>query len=218
MRAWQISKEMYLSLPETRRLLERVRAADSSLLDRVIVECLLFSGLRCSELCRLRLADFARHAKGAQLVVRGRAGAIRYVWLPPRQATLIDVYLTQTATPERAATDPLLLTERRRPFDRTALYRRVVRVLGRAGLAERASVQLLRHTYGYLAYLLTGGNLLFVQRQLGHAHPMITAVYARLVDEPYDALAAHVGDLVERVTQPTENPPCPESTDCTPAL
>ncbi len=217
MRAWEISSEMYLSLPETRRLLESVRTAGASLLDRVIVECLLFSGLRCSELCRLRLADFVRHTQGAQLAVRGREGAVRNVWLPPRQAALIDAYLVQTAKPERASNDSLLLTERRRPFDRTALYRRVVRVLGRAGLAERASVQLLRHTYGYLAYLLTGGNLLFVQRQLGHAHPMITAVYARLVDEPYDALAAHIGDLVECVTQAREKEPCPESTACTPA-
>ena len=58
-----------------------------------------------------------------------------------------------------------------------------------AGLGERASVQLLRHTYGYLAYKRTGGSLLFVQRQLGHAHPMVTAIYAQFVDESPTALA-----------------------------
>ncbi|MFQ5503069.1 MAG: hypothetical protein ACE5EQ_12370, partial [Phycisphaerae bacterium] len=60
---------------------------------------------------------------------------------------------------------------------------------------NRASVQLLRHTYGYLAYLQTGGNLLFVQRQLGHAHPMITAIYAQFVEEDYSDLANRVSDL-----------------------
>ena len=82
-----------------------------------------------------------------------------------------------------------MFNERRQPYERTGLYRRVVRILTAAGLKDRASVQLLRHTYGYLAYLKTGGNLLFVQRQLGHAHPMVTVVYARFVDESYADMA-----------------------------
>ena len=87
---------------------------------------------------------------------------------------------------------PLVFNERRRAYERTGLYRRVVRILKDAGLGERASVQLLRHTYGYLAYRRTGGNLLFVQRQLGHAHPMITSIYAQFADERYDELANRV--------------------------
>jgi integrase len=89
-------------------------------------------------------------------------------------------------------TQPLVYGERRNPIERTGLYRRVVRVLEAVGLGDRASVQLLRHTYGYLAYLSTGGNLLFVQRQLGHAHPMVTSIYAQFVDEPYGALADYL--------------------------
>jgi integrase len=65
-------------------------------------------------------------------------------------------------------------------------------------LGDRANVQLLRHTYGYLAYVRTGGNLLFVQRQLGHAHPATTAAYAKLVKESY-------ADLAERIL-PAEGP------------
>jgi integrase len=76
----------------------------------------------------------------------------------------------------------------------------VVKVLTEAGLGDRASVQLLRHTYGYLAYLRTGGNLLFVQRQLGHAHPRITSVYAKFVDESYP-------DLAERLVPGERQPP-----------
>ncbi len=61
-----------------------------------------------------------------------------------------------------------------------------------AGYGDRASVQVLRHTYGYLAYLRTGGNLLFVQRQLGHSRPRITSVYAKFVDESYAELAERI--------------------------
>ena len=88
---------------------------------------------------------------------------------------------------------PLVLNERGKPYERTGLYRRVVRILTEAGLGSRASVQLLRHTYGYLAYKRSGGNLLFVQRQLGHAHPLVTSIYAQFVDEPYARLADAVG-------------------------
>ena len=87
--------------------------------------------------------------------------------------------------------------ERRRPFERTGLYRRVVRVLTAAGLESRASVQLLRHTYGYLAYLRTGGNLLFTQRQLGRAHPIVTSIYAQFVEESYSALAERIAGKEE---------------------
>ena len=84
--------------------------------------------------------------------------------------------------------------ERGKAYERTALYRRVVRILTDAGLGDRASVQLLRHTYGYLAFKQTGGNLLFLQKQLGHAHPMVTAVYAEFVDFPLDRLADQIAE------------------------
>jgi len=88
---------------------------------------------------------------------------------------------------------PLVLSVRGGQYHRTGLYRRVVRILTQAGFADRASVHLFRHTYGCLAYAQTGGNLLFVQRQLGHAHPQITTVYARRVQESYRAMAEQVG-------------------------
>jgi integrase len=93
---------------------------------------------------------------------------------------------------------PLVFNERGRPYERTGLYRRVVRILTAAGFGERASVQLLRHTYGYLAYKRSGGTLLFLQRQLGHAHPMVTSVYADFVDEDYGRLANLVGGKSRR--------------------
>ena len=89
---------------------------------------------------------------------------------------------------------PLVFNDRGNAYERTALYRRVKRILTAAGFGSRARVQLLRHTYGYLAYKRTGGNLLFTQRQLGHAHPMVTAVYAQFVDEDYEELADRVAD------------------------
>ncbi|NLX23873.1 MAG: site-specific integrase [Phycisphaerae bacterium] len=209
---WTITAEMFLSETEVERLLARVRGTHRSsprtdhptaVLDRVIIELLLFSGLRTSECCGLKLADTPAGHDASTIVVHGRLGASRTVYIPRWLSDLTREFASQIR-PQFLPVDvrpddlelPWLISERGRPFNRTGLYRRVKRILTDAGLGERASVQLLRHTYGFLAYKRTGGNLLFVQRQLGHAHPMITSVYAQLVDESYEDLAELPSGLV----------------------
>jgi integrase/recombinase XerD len=211
--SWEISREMFLSEEEVDALLRHVRTtvqtaddrqSDSSRLDRLIVEVLLFSGLRNSELCRLAVGDVIAAPLEPALAVRRGETLDRLVHVPSAVARLIDEYRATTRQRFLPAgiepddsTQPLIYHERRRPFERTGLYRRVVRVLTAAGLESRASVQLLRHTYGYLAYLRTGGNLLFTQRQLGHAHPIVTSIYAQFVDESYPALAERIAERKE---------------------
>ncbi len=204
--AWQITREMFLAEEEVAVLLGHVRAAvgratgrggHAARVDRLIIECLLFSGLRTSEFCALRLGDTGLKLAESVFVVSGRGRQRRTVYVPADLTELLrdyavntrPAYLPEGVHPEDGS-QPLILNERRKPYERTGLYRRVKRVLTEAGLGARASVQLLRHTYGFLAYVRTGGNLLFVQRQLGHAHPMITSVYADLIDESYEAMAA----------------------------
>ena len=198
---WELTLEQVLSPRETDRLLAHVRQSALNAshddpaphVDRLIIECLLFSGLRCSEFCLLKLVDTPGGSARCAFRVRNRTEG-RTVWLPATTAALargyarrIRPHLAKRALGRPA--DTFLLNERGRPYERTGLYRRVVGILTAAGLAQKASVQLLRHTYGYLAYIRTGGNLLFVQRQLGHAHPMITAIVANLVEENYAELA-----------------------------
>lgn len=208
MPAWDISADMFLSERETQCLLRSVREAErtaggpaavETLADRAIVETLLFSGIRTSECCRLTVADVRIDTDEPALLVRGPAGGGRTVFIPAALAGLLQRYAAAVHFRGRdailnasASRRPFFLNTRGRALDRTTLYRRVVRILTRAGLGERASVQLLRHTYGLLAYRHSGGNLLFVQRQLGHAHPMITAVYAQFVEESYRTIANQV--------------------------
>jgi len=205
---WDLTPEMFLAEDEVARLLGSVRghlrqtAGRHRLfarIDELIVEVLVFSGLRNGEFCALALADTTiGHGRPVFLVHRS-PGEQRIVHLPRRVNALVERYVRDVrplflpdGTDPRDLTQPLLFSEHRRPYKRSGLYRRVVRVLTRAGLGGRASVQLLRHTYGYLAYLRTGGNLLFVQRQLGHTHPMVTAVYARFAQVDYGSLADRV--------------------------
>lgn len=205
---WQITREMFLSESEVEPVLARVAArvreagpdAVTPAVDEIIIHSLLFSGLRNSEFCRLTLADTVIGSNQSMFLVRGTPREDRDVYIPAALGNLITRYLSKTrpaclppgASPKDLSL-PLIYNERGKPYERTGLYRRVVRVLTEAGLGPRASVQLLRHTYGYLAYKRSGGNLLFVQRQLGHAHPLVTSIYAQFVDEPYARLADAVG-------------------------
>jgi integrase len=206
---WEITHGMFLSEEEVDGLCRHLRRGEEAALpkerpaavtDRLIVESLIYSGLRNTECCNLRVADtIAGHGESRFHVV-GTPHQDREVFVPRELSDLVHRFV-RDVRPRLLSADidpddadrPLVVNERGRPYERTGLYRRVVRVLTEAGLAERASVQLLRHTYGYLAYKRTGGNLLFVQRQLGHAHPMVTAIYAQFVEEPYSQLADAVG-------------------------
>lgn len=206
---WEITEEMFLGEDESAALLEHLAQRETATeegaqvaatVDRLIIELLLYSGLRNSELCRLRVIDtIVGHGESA-LKVEGTTRQDRTVYIPQLLSNRVKRFVKQVR-PECLAAgakpgdlkQPLILNERGKAYDRTALYRRVVRILTEAGLGDRASVQLLRHTYGYLAYKRTGGNLLFVQKQLGHAHPMVTAVYAQFVEHAPSELAELVG-------------------------
>ena len=211
---WQITREMFLSEDEVELLLDHIARhvddADRDTLtprvDEIIIRCLLFSGLRNSEFCRLSLTDVVIGGGESMFLVRGTPREDRTVFIPRSLGDCIGRYVSETrpnflppgASPQNFKL-PLVFNERGKPYERTGLYRRVVRILTDAGLGPRASVQLLRHTYGYLAYKRSGGNLLFVQRQLGHAHPLVTSIYAQFVDEPYARLADAVGGLPSTV-------------------
>jgi len=196
---WTLTPDLFLTVEEAARLCAQLRADGidgvypdpARILDQVIVESLLWSGLQASEFCRLRLGDVRHGLKKSTFDVVGKRDRRREVFIPTRVGELIGIYVNKirprfvaSGTNADDPAQPLFLNERGRGFERSTLYRRVTSILTRHGIPQdRASVQLLRHTYGYLAYRLSGSNLLFVQRQLGHAHPMVTAIYAQFVDE-----------------------------------
>ncbi|HBO46202.1 MAG TPA: hypothetical protein DD670_20215 [Planctomycetaceae bacterium] len=205
---WQLTRDMFLSFDEVDLLLDHVRAPCrnastrrrvAACLDRLMIEGLLFSGLRTSEFCGLTVANTIVGRGESVFVIEGLKGRDRTVHVPSEVSRLVEQFvadirpgLLPADVDPNDPTRPLVYGERKNPLERTGLYRRVVRVLRAAGLGDRASVQLLRHTYGYLAYALSHGNLLFVQRQLGHAHPMVTAIYAQFVEESYQPLAEQI--------------------------
>ncbi len=206
---WQLTRNLFLSEEAVDDLLRKLPREDPqesprrralAARDRLLVEALLFSGLRNSELCGLRINDTIVGARQSVFLVRGTPRQDRTVHVPRPLSRSVQEFvrthrscLVREGTQADRETDPLFVNDRGNAFDRTTLYRRVAAILTAAGFGDRARTQLLRHTYGYLAYKRSGGNLLFIQHQMGHAHPMVSSVYAQFVDEDYTEIADRVG-------------------------
>src|SRR5579872_2890177 len=100
---WRITRRMFLDEREVDRLLERIservdEAAHDDLtaaVDDVIIRSLLFSGLRNSELCRLRVADTALGARQSVFLVRGTPREDRTVFVPQSLSDLIRRYVSR---------------------------------------------------------------------------------------------------------------------------
>lgn len=144
----------------------------------VMVELLLGTGLRVSELCALRTGDlYLQDGRADVLVRRGKGGKARMVAISGRLAAYLRQYL-EGVEPN----GPLFVSERGGHLTRSAVHRVWKTALERAGLPTSWGVHATRHSYAVEVYRRTR-DLRLTQRLLGHANVATTTVYANLLDE-----------------------------------
>ena len=96
---WRITRAMFLEEDEVESLLARLagRAAEAESgdpgprVDELIVQSLLFSGLRNSEFCQLKLAHTVIGTGKSVFLVRGTPREDRTVYVPQAVSNLIGV-------------------------------------------------------------------------------------------------------------------------------
>ena len=144
--------------------------------DRAIMEVLYSTGIRRSELCRLRLGDIDP-ARGTVHVVQGKGGRDRIIPIGDRALTWVERYLTD-ARPRLAAEPDLgimFLTVAGDDLTPDHLTERVGRYI-RAGAGKAGSCHTLRHSMATL--MLDGGaDIRHIQEMLGHAELSTTQIY-----------------------------------------
>jgi integrase/recombinase XerD len=150
-----------------------------------MVELLLGSGLRVSELCALAAGDvYLEDERADVLVRRGKGGKARMVALGERMAAYLRTFMAWkegVGEPvEQKA--PLFRSERGRRLTRSAIHRIWKATLAVAGLPTRWAVHSTRHSYAVEVYRKTR-DLRLPQRLLGHSNVATTTVYANLLDE-----------------------------------
>lgn len=163
----------------------------TALRDRAIMLVLLDSGMRASELCALRLADFDRK-RGQLIIHHGKGDKQRTVFLGDTARQAVWRYLATRK--ETKTEDPMFVTRENCAIDRSALRRMIVAAGQRSGVAQ-AGVHRFRHTFA-INFLRNGGNLLALQELLGHERMDTVKLYARQaeVDLEYQQRVASPAD------------------------
>jgi len=156
--------------------------SDRGLRDRAMLELLYATGLRVSELVRLRLVEVSLN--DGLVRVLGKGSKERIVPIGDEARHWIERYLAR-ARPALLAgrkSDALFVTARALPMSRQMFWRLVKRYAVRAGIAAPLSPHGLRHAFA--THLLNhGADLRVVQLLLGHADISTTQIYTHVARE-----------------------------------
>lgn len=174
-----------LSEAEVVALLAAVTGDDArALRDRAVLETLYATGARIAELVALDRADLDLHSGLVRLFGKGRKERIVPVGRVAREA--LDDYLRRGRPAlegrRRPAGDPVFLNVRGGRLSRQTGWRIVHDAGVRAGLGDRLSPHVLRHSCA-THMLERGADIRVVQEMLGHASLSTTQVYTRVAPE-----------------------------------
>jgi integrase/recombinase XerD len=172
---------VFLSLEEVDRLLAAPgRSTPRGLRDTAMLETLYATGLRVSELVKLRLPDL--NLEAGYLVAFGKGKKQRIVPLGETAIATLRAYF-DTARPhflaESATSDFLFLTRLGRPMTRQGFWKILAAHARAAGIRKAISPHKLRHSFA--THLVErGADLRAVQAMLGHADIGTTEIYTHL--------------------------------------
>ena len=157
--------------------LERLRDACKTYREKALIEFLVSTGCRLSEVAQLRAADLNLADRSVQ--VTGKGDKDRVVYFSVRARLMIEEYMVS-----RKGGDGLFCSSKSpfEPLKPRAIQRIVHSLSERAGLEGRVHPHLLRHTFA--THALNGGmDVTVIQRLLGHEDIATTQIYAELNEE-----------------------------------
>ncbi len=155
--------------------------------DRAMLEVLYASGLRVSELVRLKLAELSFDMGVVR--VFGKGSKERLVPLGEEALAWLARYLEEgrPALLRKRASDYVFVTGRGAPMTRQAFWHLIKKRAGAALPGKSLSPHTLRHAFA--THLLNhGADLRVVQMLLGHADISTTQIYTHVARERLKAL------------------------------
>ncbi|MDE7451989.1 MAG: tyrosine-type recombinase/integrase [Paramuribaculum sp.] len=145
--------------------------------DRLILNMLYSTGMRCSELTGLK--DAAVNSRGGELKVLGKRNKERIIPFGSEMAMMIDSYraLRNETVPVRA--EEFFVRPSGEPLYRKLVYNIVHKALGSVAHASRLSPHVMRHSFA-TDMLNNGADLNAVQQLLGHTSLATTQIYTHI--------------------------------------
>jgi integrase/recombinase XerD len=172
----------FLTVAEVELLLGQPdESGPHGLRDRAMLELLYATGLRVSEIIRLRPQDL--NLDEGYLVCRGKGGKERVVPVGGPAAAVVRRYLEEVRPRlDKRASEAIFLTRLGRPFTRQGFWKMLAGYARRAGLSAEISPHVLRHSFA--THLLErGADLRSVQLMLGHSQITTTQIYTHVSRE-----------------------------------
>lgn len=161
--------------------LELLRESCTTVRQRAFLEVMYATGCRVSEVENMDVEHV--NFQTMSLNVIGKGNKEREVYLSFKAMYHLKKYLKIRI--EGKDKDPALFLGMRRPFRRLAsraIAREIKKIASNAGIADKVSPHVLRHTFATLT-LNNGADLVAVQELLGHSSPDTTLRYARITEE-----------------------------------
>jgi len=155
-------------------------AKQSGIRDRTILEVLYSTGIRRTELMRLKIDDLDRE-RGVVTIREGKGKRDRTVPIGERALVWLDQYLSRMRP--RVVTEPdqgiLFLTFTGAPFTPNHLSWLVRKYIRAAKIAKNGACHVFRHTMA--THMLEGGaDTRYIQEMLGHARLDTTQIYTHV--------------------------------------
>lgn len=164
--------------------------------DRAILATLLYHGVRCAELCNMKVSDLQSRQGVPHFRVEGKGDKVRYLPANPAAIRLIEAYLDKTG--HRAKKEgPLFRPVKNnrtgildKQLDPSAVYKNIVKKYGRItgidGIVDGLCVHSMRATAATNA-LTHDADIAKVQEWLGHADISTTRLYDRRKSKPEES-------------------------------
>lgn len=146
--------------------------------DAAMLELLYATGLRVSELIRVRIEDLVMDAGFLRTI--GKGSKERIVPFGDSAKEAIVAFMESGRRELDKKGDPhLFLSRRGRPMSRQAFWMKIVRYAREAGITTHISPHVLRHAFA--THLLeNGADLRSVQMMLGHSDISTTQIYTHV--------------------------------------
>lgn len=157
---------------------EILRQACKTKREKALLEFLVSSGARLSELININISDIDWHEKSLHVI--GKGNKERKIYFNIKTKILLQNYLK-----DRKGDDPALFTASKYPFARMggrSIQRELKKIATRAGFEKSIFPHLMRHTFATHS-INAGMDITVLQHIMGHETPQTTLIYAALNDE-----------------------------------
>jgi integrase/recombinase XerC/integrase/recombinase XerD len=166
----------------------------------------LDTGLRCGELCGLKMEDVHLEGKHCYVKVldKGQKERIVYVGRRTHQALLTYCTFVRPQHASNVTVNSFFLSQEGRTMTLGAIQQ-MMRDVGQAAGVPRLHPHLLRHTSA-TQYLVNGGDAISLQHRLGHSRLEMTNRYIHFASAELAAIQERVAPMDKLEIKPMRVP------------